>query len=81
MEDINIKREIMDLCSVSVKFWIQFKEEINAIASDDKAELVLKWKNYFIEHPEIAIKFSQTKQYAQEIIADLIMQGVLVLED
>ena len=81
MNDINIKHEIMDLCDDFVVFWGQFKEEINAIAEDDKAELILKWKNYFVEHNRTTLKFIETKLHAEGIERVLIENGELQLED
>lgn len=81
MKDINIKQEIIDLCDISIEFWQQFKKEISAIADDDKAELVLKWKNYFVEHNEFALKLTETKLYAEAITENLIEQGILELEE
>lgn len=81
MEQINIKQEIMDLCDNFVMFWKQFKEEIDSIADDDKAELILKWKNYFVEHNETTLKFIETNLHAKGIQRVLIENGELFLED
>lgn len=81
MENINIKQEIMDLCDVSVEFWKRFKEEINSIPDDDKVELVLKWKNFFVENNAMPLKLTETKLYAEKITRDLIMQGKLFIEE
>ena len=81
MKDINIKQEIMDLCDISIEFWKQFKKEISDIADNNKADLILKWKNYFVEHNEFALELSRTKMHAEMIEEDLIEQGVLELEE
>ena len=81
MENINIKQEIIDLCDDFVEFWMQFKEEINAIADDDKAELILKWKNYFVDHNRTIAKLIETKLHAEGIERVLIEKGELQLED
>ena len=81
MEDTNIKQEIIALCDDFVAFWKQFKDEINTIADDDDAELVLKWKGYFVEHNDATLKLIQTKLHAQKIERHLIECGVLKIED
>ena len=81
MEQINIKQEIMNLCDDFVVFWKQFKEEIDSIADDDKAELILKWKNYFVEHNGTTLKFIETNLHAKDIQQVLIEKGELFLED
>ena len=81
MKNINIKKEIFDLCDASVEFWVRFKEEINAVPDDDEAELVLKWENFFAEHPEMFTKLTGTKLHIEQITKDLIMQGALCIKE
>ena len=81
MEQINIKQEIMSLCDDFVVFWNQFKEEINSIEDNDKAELILKWENYFVEHNRTTLKLIETKLHAEGIKEVLIEKGELQLED
>lgn len=81
MNDINIKQEIMDLCDISIEFWKRFKEEINSIPENDKVELVLKWKNFFVENNAMPLKLTETKLCAEEITKELIMQGKLFIEE
>lgn len=81
MEDTNIKQEIIDLCDDFVAFWKQFKDEVNTIADDDDAELVLKWRGYFVEHNDTIWKLTKTKLHAEEIERHLIECGVLKLVD
>lgn len=81
MENTNFKQEIIDLCDDFVVFWQQFKEEVNKIADGDNAELVLKWKNYFVEHNGTTLKLIKTKLHAEHIERHLIERGVLKLED
>lgn len=81
MEQINIKQEIIDLCDDFIEFWTQFKEEINAIADDDKAELILKWENYFVDHNRTIAKLIKTKLHAEGIAQVLIEKGELQWED
>lgn len=81
MKNINIKQEIMDLCDVSVEFWKRFKEEIDSIPDNDNVELVLKWKNFFVENNAMTIKLIETKLYAETISEELIMQGKLFIEE
>lgn len=81
MEHINIKQEIMSLCDDFVVFWNQFKEEINSIEDNDKAELILKWENYFVEHNRTTLKLIETKLHAEGIKKVLIEKDELQLED
>ena len=70
MNDINIKQEMLDLCDSSIEFWKKFKEEIEPIDADDKTELVVRWKDYFVKNHKYTVKFVEVKLHADMLIKE-----------
>ena len=81
MLNINVKQEIIELCDAQINLWELLKEKINSISDNDKAELVLTWKNFFNDHTEAVQKLSDVREYTNEITKELIMTGELHLEE
>lgn len=74
---MDIMQEIIELCDDMVVFWEQFKAEVEAIPSEDEADLVLKWHDYFQTNSAVVANLSMTKRNIDELERSLIMNGEL----
>ena len=78
---MDIKQEIIKVCDDMVAFWEQFKSEVKAIPSEDEADLVLKWHDYFQTNSAVVANLSMTKRNIDELERSLIMNGKLEYVD
>ena len=81
MENINLKQEMLDLCDISILFWNQFKQEIDTNADIDNSDLILKWYDYFEEHPEFYSQLSRTRLCVKSLEKELINRHILKIEN
>ena len=78
---MGIKQKIIELCDNMIAFWQQLKKEVEVISSEDNAELVCKWYDYFQEHSDTVGKLSETKLSIKEVERQLIIKRELKYED
>ena len=81
MENIDIKREITELCNDMIIFWNGLQKEVEKIPKKNQEDVVLKWKSYFPEHNEAISKLSLAKMHIDRLERELIEKGVLRYED
>lgn len=81
MQDVNdIKKEIVEMCDAMSALFNGLSSYISEVPSDDPAELVQRWQDYFLAHGDEVVKFSLAKHSLDELKTDLLVKGVLKYE-
>lgn len=80
MANINIKREIIELCNDMIVFWDGLQKEVEKIPNQNQDDIVLKWKEYFPEHHDVISKLSFAKMHIDNLERELVERGALVYE-
>ena len=81
MENIDIKREIIELCNDMIVFWDGLQREVEKIPNRNQEDIVLKWKKYFPEHNDAIGKLSLAKMHIDRLEREFIERGVLIYEE
>ena len=80
MENVDIKREITELCNDMIIFWERLQREVEKIPNQNQEDIVLKWKRYFPEHSDVVSKLSFAKMHIDKLEREFIERGVLRYE-
>ena len=81
VQDVNdIKKEIVEMCDAMSALFNGLSSYISEAPSDDRAELVQRWQDYFLEHGDEVVKFSIVKHSMDDLKTYFVCKGVLKYE-